>query len=102
MNGKVASNVGQWVALWPVFPHEKHLTSDQLRRTGRGLNCWFRNCFSLKYVCNLVSNFMGSAGAGETGLILAIFSIRSCTNLFIADGSGALAGAGATGVNIAT
>ena len=30
MNGKVTSNVGQRVALWPVFPHEKHFTSDQL------------------------------------------------------------------------
>ena len=33
MNGKVTSNVGQRVALWPVNPHEKHLKSDQLRRT---------------------------------------------------------------------
>ena len=74
MNGKATSNVGQQVALWPVFPHEKHFTSDQLRRTGRGLNCWFRNCFSLKYVCNLVSNFFGSAGAGETGFLLANFA----------------------------
>ena len=102
MNGKVTSYVGQRVTLWPVFPHEKHITSDQLRRTGRGLNCWFGNCFPLKKVCNLVSNFVGSAGAGETGFLVATFSIRICTNLSLTDGSGALAVAVATGVNIST
>ena len=45
MNGKVTSNVGQWVALWPVFPHEKHLTSDQLCRTGRVWTAGFATVF---------------------------------------------------------
>ena len=91
MNGKVMSNVGQWVALWPDFPHEKHFTSDQSRRTGRGLNCWFGICLPSKKVCNLVSNFVGSAGAGETGFLVAALSVKSCTNLSNTDGSGALA-----------
>ena len=96
------SNVGQWVALWPDFPHEKHFTSDQSRRTGRGLNCWFGICLPSKKVCNLVSNFVGSAGAGETGFLVAAFSVKSCTNLSNTDGSGALAVEVAPGVNIST
>ena len=50
INGKVTSNVGQRVALWPVFPHEKHFTSDQLRRTGRSLSSCRGDCCSAKYV----------------------------------------------------
>ena len=102
MKGKVSSNVGQRVALWPEFPHEKQFTSDQSRRTGRGLNCWFGNCFPLKKVCNLISNFVGSAGDGETGFFVATFSIKSCTNFPNTGGSGALAVAVAAGVNIST
>ena len=105
MNGKVTSNVGQRVALWPVFPHEKHFTSDQSRLPGRGRDCWLSDCFPLKNVRSIVSNFIGSAGAGGaggTGWVLANFPISSCNNLSIADGSGALAGALTTGVNIVT
>ena len=96
------SNVGQRVAPWPDLPHEKYFTSDQSRRTGRGLKCWFGICLSSKKVCNLVSNFFGSAGAGETGFLEAAFSVKSCTNLSNADGSGALAVEVALGVNIST
>ena len=84
------------------FPHEKHFTSDQSRRTGRGLNCWFGICLPSKKVCNLVYNFVGSAGAGETGFLVAAFSVKSCTNLSNTDSSGALAVEVAPGVNIST
>ena len=94
------SSVGQRVTLWPDLPHEKHFTSDQSHRTGRGLNCWFGICLPSKKVCNLVSNFVGSAGAGETGFLVAAFSVRSCTNLSNTDG--ALAVEVAPGVNIST
>ena len=96
------SSVGQRVALWPDLPHEKHFTSDQSRHTGRGLNCWFSICLPSKEVCNLVSNFIGSADAGETGFLVAAFSVKSCTNLSNTDGSGALAVEVAPDVNIST
>ena len=75
------SNVGQRVALWPDLPQEKHFTSDQSRCTGRCLNSWFGLCLPSKKVCNLVSNLVGSVGAGKTP-----------------DGSGALAVEVAPGV----
>ena len=50
------SNVGQRVTLWPVFPHEKHFTSDQLRRTGRNRSSYRGDCCSAKYVRSNVSN----------------------------------------------
>ena len=50
MNGKVTSNVGQRVAIWPVFPQEKHFTSDHLRRTCRSLGPCRGDCCSAKYV----------------------------------------------------
>ena len=96
------SSIGQRVALWPDLPHEKHFTSGQSRRTGRGLNCWFGICLPSKKVCNLVSNFIGSADAGESGFLVAAFSVKSCTNLSNTDGSGALAVEVAPGVNIST
>ena len=60
MNGKVTSNVGQRVALWPVFPHEKHFTSDQVRRTCRSLGPCRGDCCSAKYVRSKVSSPGGS------------------------------------------
>ena len=102
INGKVMSIVGQRVALWPDLPHEKHFTSDKSCCTGRCLNCWFGIYLPSKKVCNLVSNFVGSVGAGKTGFLAAAFSIRSCTNLSNTDGSGALAVEVAPGVSIST
>ena len=96
------SSVGQRVALWPDLPHEKHFTSDQSRCTGHGLNCWFVICLPSKKVCNLVSNFVGSVGAGKTGFLVAAFSVKSCTNLSNTDGSGALAVEVAPRVSIST
>ena len=97
MNGKVTSNVGQRVALWPVFPHKKHFTSDQLRRACRNLSpCCGESC-SAKYVLSNVFNHGGSAGVRGASSLFAV----SDNNFSIGDHSGALAGGGTVGVSTA-
>ena len=100
MNGKVRSNVGQRVALWPVFPHEKHFTSDQLRRTCRSLGPCRGDC-SVKYVRSNVSSPGGSAGVGGGSSLFTASDNNSWTNLSLGDSSGALAGGGTFGVSTA-
>ena len=99
MNGKVTSNVGQRVALWPVNPHEKHLKSDQLRRTCPNLGPCLGDCCPVKYVCSNVSNPGGSAGGA--GSLFAVSDSNSWTSLSNGDQSGGLAGGGAVGVSTA-
>ena len=101
MNGKVTSNVGQRVALWPVFPHEKHFTSDQLRRTCWSLGPCRGDCCSAKYVRSNVSSPGGSPGVGGAGSLFTASDNNSWTNLSLGYSSGALAGGGTFGVSTA-
>ena len=80
MKGKVTSSVGQRLALCPVFPHEKHFTSAQLRRTCRNLGPSPGDCCPVKYVCSNASNPVGSTGVGGASSLFTVSDINSWVN----------------------
>ena len=102
MNGKVISNVGQRVALWPDFPQEKHFISAQSRCTGRCLNSWSALSLPSRKSCSLVSNFISSVCIGKVGFLVATFSVKSWANLSKPASSGTLVVGVAFGVSIST
>ena len=83
------SSFGQRVALWPDLPHEKHITSDQSRWTGRCLN----SCLGIRSLFWKVGNFdpnlFSSCVSGQAGFIAAILSLKRSAILSNIDGSGA-------------
>ena len=97
MKGKVTSSFGQWLALCPVIPHEKHFTSAQLRRSCRNLGPSPGDCCPVKYVCTNASKPVGSTRVGGAGSIFTVSDINSWVSFSNGVTSGVLIGGGGGG-----
>ena len=97
MNGKATSNVGQRVALWPVFPHEKHFTSYFV-------GAWAPVVAIVAQRSTFEAMFLAPEAQPASEEPVSLFTAsdnNSWTNLSLGDSSGALAGGGTFGVRTA-